>query len=103
MRVMLKDSGLLNEFWPEAIEADVYLRNRTAIGPEFDGQVVLLTKAYIGQQLSIDHIRVWGCKVYTYMNPKSLLVHGRHNKLIDRGRVGVFLSYMDGTIRNYKV
>jgi hypothetical protein len=37
------------------------------------------------------------------MNPKSLLIHRRHNKLIDRGRVGVFLSYMDGTIKNYKV
>jgi hypothetical protein len=37
------------------------------------------------------------------MNPKSLLVHRRHNKLIDRGRVGVFLGYVDSTIRNYKV
>jgi hypothetical protein len=37
------------------------------------------------------------------MNPKSLLIHRRYNKLIDRGRVGVFLSYMDGTIKNYKV
>jgi hypothetical protein len=43
---MLKDSGLLNEFWPEAVESDVYLRNRTAIGPEFDGQIVSLIKAY---------------------------------------------------------
>jgi hypothetical protein len=46
MRAILKDSGLPNEFWPEAVEADVYLRNRTAIGPEFDGQVVLLTKCW---------------------------------------------------------
>jgi hypothetical protein len=52
MRVMLKDSGLLNEFWPEAVESDVYLRNRTAIGPEFDGQVVSPIEAYTGQQPS---------------------------------------------------
>jgi hypothetical protein len=58
IRVMLKDSGLPNEFWPEAVESDVYLRNRTAIGPEFDGQVVLLIEVYTGQQLSIDYIRV---------------------------------------------
>jgi hypothetical protein len=45
---MLKDSGLPNEFWPEAIESDVYLRNRTATGPEFDGQVVSPIKAYTG-------------------------------------------------------
>jgi hypothetical protein len=49
MRVILKDSGLLNEFWPEAVKSDVYLRNRTAIGPEFDGQVVSLIKVYTGQ------------------------------------------------------
>jgi hypothetical protein len=103
MRAMLKDSGLPNEFWPEAVESDVYLRNRTATGPEFDGQVVSPIEAYTGQQPSIDHIRVWGCKVYTYMNPKSLPIHGRHNKLMDRGRVGVFLSYMGGTTKNYKV
>jgi hypothetical protein len=103
MRAMLKDSGLPNEFWPEAVESDVYLRNRTATGPEFDGQVVSPIEAYTGQQPSIDHIRVWGCKVYTYMNPKSLPIHGRHDKLMDRGRVGVFLGYMDGTTKNYKV
>jgi hypothetical protein len=37
------------------------------------------------------------------MNLKSLLIHRRHNKLIDRGRVGVFLSYIDSTTKNYKV
>jgi hypothetical protein len=37
------------------------------------------------------------------MNPKSLPIHGRHDKLMDRGRVGVFLGYMDGTTKNYKV
>jgi hypothetical protein len=58
MRAMLKDSGLLNEFWPDAIRADVYLRNRIATGPEIDSKVVSLIKAYIGQKLSVDHIRV---------------------------------------------
>jgi hypothetical protein len=48
MRAMLKDSGLPNEFWPEAVESDVYLRNRTATGPEFDGQVVSPIEAYTG-------------------------------------------------------
>jgi hypothetical protein len=103
MRAMLKDSGLPNEFWPDAVRADVYLRNRTATGPEIDGKVVSPVEAYTGQKPSVDHIRVWGCKVYTYLNPKSLPVHGRHDKLMDRGRVGVFLGYVDGTTKNYKV
>jgi hypothetical protein len=37
------------------------------------------------------------------MNLKSLLIYRRYNKLIDRGRVGVFLSYIDSTTKNYKV
>lgn len=41
--------------------------------------------------------------MYAYLNPKSLPVKGRHNKLMDRGRVGVFLSYVDGTTKNYKI
>lgn len=103
IRAMLKDSGLPNEFWPDAVRADVYLRNRTATGPEIDGQVVSPFEAYSGQKPSIDHVRVWGCKVYAYLNPKSLPVKGRHDKLMDRGRVGVFLGYVDGTTKNYKI
>jgi hypothetical protein len=37
---MLKEAHLLIEFWDEAVEADTYMRNRTATGPVIDGMTV---------------------------------------------------------------
>jgi hypothetical protein len=34
---MLKEAGLLLEFWNEAAMTQAYLRNQTAVGPETDG------------------------------------------------------------------
>lgn len=101
VRAMLKDSGLPNEFWPEAAQADVYLRNRTAIGPEVDGRAMSPEEAYTGKIPSIDHVRTWGCKVYSYMSPQSL--PDRADKLMDRGRVGVFLGYVEETDKQYYI
>ena len=36
MRALLKDAQLPNEFWTEALQAGVYLRNRTGSGPKED-------------------------------------------------------------------
>ena len=99
MRAMLKDSSLPNEFWPEAAKAGVYLRSRTSI--KLDGWLTTPEEAFTGQKPSVDHLRVWGCKVYTYMNPKSLPESSRKDKLMDRGRVGVFLGYSDSSDKQY--
>lgn len=39
--------------------------------------------------------------MYSHMNPKSLPQGGRKDKLMDRGREGVFLGYVDGTTKQY--
>ncbi|RFU24803.1 hypothetical protein B7463_g11531, partial [Scytalidium lignicola] len=62
MRVMLKEADLPLEFWDEAIEADVYLRNRTDTGPVINGKTVSPEEAWTGVTPSIDHIRF---KVYS--------------------------------------
>ena len=103
MRALLKDSDMPNEFWPEALETDAYIRGRTDTGPAIDGHVVSPEEAYSGSTPSIDHVRVWGCKVYTYMNPKSLPVDSRKDKLMDRSRVGVFVGYVPKTTKMYKI
>lgn len=100
---MLKDAKLPVEFWVEAAETDAYLRNRTAAGPLINGKPTSPEEAFTGQKPSIDHIRVWGCKVYSYVDPKSLPVGSRHDKLMDRGRVGVFMGYMDETEKHYRL
>ena len=52
---------------------------------------------------SIDHVRVWGCKCYSYVNPKSLPAASRHDKLMDTGRVAVFVGYDENTTKQYQV
>jgi hypothetical protein len=100
---MLKEARLPMEFWDEAAEADVYLRNRTNTGPTIDDRQVSPEEAFTGTIPSIDYIRVWGSKCYSHINPKTIPSNQRHDKLVDRGRVGVFMGYSDTTTKQLKV
>lgn len=102
-RAMLKDAKMPIEFWDEAVKADTYLRNRTATGPIINEKQTCPEEAYSGEKPSIDHIRVWGSKCYSYVNPTSLPAGWRHDKLVDRGRVAVFVGYCDETTKQYRV
>ena len=55
---MLTESKMPIEFWDEAGEYDVYVRNRTMAGPIVEGVIVLLEEAFTGETPSIDHLRV---------------------------------------------
>ena len=103
MRAMLKEADLPLEFWDEAIQHDAYIRNRTDTGPVIDGSVVSPHEAYTGETPSIDHIRVWGCKAYAYINPKTIPAGQRHDKLRDTAREGVFMGCIDSTTKHFKV
>jgi hypothetical protein len=103
VRAMIKDAELPIEFWAEAAETDAYLRNRTNVGPEIEGKPTCPEEAFTGTQPSIDHVRVWGCKAYSYVDPRSLPALGRRDKFVDRGRVGVFVGYVDETPKQYKI
>jgi hypothetical protein len=103
IRAMLKDANLPIEFWDEAAEADAYIRNRTASGPSVDGIQVSPEEAFSGERPTIDHIRVWGTKCYSYVNPKSLPANTRHDKLMDRGRLGVMMGYSNHTTKQYRI
>ena len=100
---MLKDLGLPLEFWDRAIVADAYLRNRTATVPVADDKLTSPEEAWTGEVLSIDHVRVWGCKCYSYVDSKSLPAKSRHDKLMDRGRVAVLVGYDERTTSQYQV
>lgn len=100
MRARLKDSGLPNEFWIDAAQSDAYLHNRAATGPEVDGFTISPEEAYTGIRPSLDHIRVWGCVAYTYMNPKS--IPNRQDKLKDRARKVIFIGYVGKTTKTWK-
>ena len=86
MRAMLADAELPIEFWDEAVEHDSYMYNRLPIGPlTADGQETCPEFAYSGKKPRFDQIRVWGTKCHSYVDLKTLLAEGRHDKLMPRG------------------
>ena len=70
---MLKDVSLLLKLWDEAAEANAYIRNRMIGGPIRDNLKISPEEAWIKERPSISHIKIWGSKCYSYINPKSIL------------------------------
>ena len=103
MRAMLDDAQLPIEFWDEAVEADAYIRNRLPTGPLVEKQPTSPEQVFLGKRPYVDHVRVWGSKCYTYLNPKTLPAKGRSDKLMHRGRAGVFMGYSETTDKQFKV
>ena len=103
MRAMLKAQDLPLEFWDEAVEADAYVRNIQPTGPIMNGKPTSPIQAYTGKEPDISHIRVWGSKAYAYINPKTRHKDDRHDKLVLRGREGVFMGYSDDTDKHFKM
>jgi len=105
---MLKEAGLPMEFWDEAAEAHNYIRNRLAAPRAIfmDGQEVKSPEElWTGKQPKASHLRVWGCKTISYVSPKSVPSENDKNdtKLIPRGREGVFMGYIKGTEKQFKI
>ncbi|KAI0993875.1 hypothetical protein K3495_g14309, partial [Podosphaera aphanis] len=103
IRTMICDAELPIEFWDEAVEYDSYIRNRLPVGPIVDGKLTSPIEAYTGLRPNVDHIRPWGYKAYGYVNPKTLELRGRHDKLVVRGREGVFMGFSDNTEKHAKI
>ena len=56
MRVMLKDAGLLLEFWAEAAKTDVYLQSCVNTGPQVNDEPMTSIQVFTGVKPSIDHL-----------------------------------------------
>ena len=78
------------------------MRNRTDTGTTIDGKRVSPEEVFTGKTPSIDHIRVWGSKCYSYIDPKTIPADQQHDKLVDCGRVGVFIGYSETTNTQFK-
>lgn len=103
VRAMLEEAELPLELWDEAAEADSYMRNRTATGPVIDNKKTCPIRAFTGEIPSIDHIRKWGSKCFYYVDRKTIPNGQRHDKLVNPGRVGVFMGYSDNTTKHFRV
>ena len=98
---MIKETELPIKFWVQAVETDAYLHNHTAIELIIDGQATTSEKTFIRAKPFIDHIHVWGCKCYFFVDSKSLPAEDRQDKFMNHERVGVFMGYIDETTKQY--
>jgi hypothetical protein len=87
-RSMLKQKGLLDWFWGEAVITAVYLLNRVPC-KAVDSKTPF--EVWHGKQPAVHHLKTFGCIVYV-RNTKPHL-----KKLDDRGRKMIFVGYERGT------
>ena len=100
---MLDNAKLLIKFWDEAAEVDAYLYNRLLRGPVIKEKITSPEQAFTREMPRHEYIRAWGSKSYNYVNPKTLPKDARHDKLMLRGREGVFMGYSEITEKQFKV
>ena len=92
-----------SEFWVDACQAGVYIRNRIGSGPTVNDHLISPHEAFTGKVPSVDHIRVWGCKVHSYMERESIPQGFRRDKLMDKSRIGVFVGYVGDTSKQFLI
>lgn len=103
IRAMIKNAELLIEFWSEAEEADVYIRNRVVTDSIIDKNSITSMKTFTDVKPFIDHLRVWECKCYSLVDLRSLSDNSRKDKLMNRERFDVFLDYDEETDTQYYI
>ena len=82
-RVMLKNVSLLLKFWAEAAKTDVYLQSCVNTDPWVNDESMTSIQAFTGVKPSINHLWVWGCKCYSYVDLRSVLSADKTEKLTD--------------------
>jgi hypothetical protein len=104
IRALCKDAKLPLQFWCYAAETICYYRNRIEIPYELSkilNKEISPEELWTGKQPEVNHMRVWGCKVISYVDPDSLPVGTKNRSLADRGREAVFVGYVDKTTKQY--
>ena len=91
-RSMLSHSHLPNEFWAEAVNTSVYLRNRS---PTTSVKDMTPYECLYGRKPDVANLRVFGCVSYVHI-PEN-----QRKKLDPKSRKLLFVGYPDGT-KGYK-
>jgi hypothetical protein len=97
IRAMIKDAHLPIVFWSEATAHQALIRNLTGFGPNEKRETTTPYEAWTGERANPDELYIWGSRCYSHVPHKSLSKDDRHDKLIDHGRMGVFLGYSSKT------
>ena len=92
-RSMLSHSNMPNEFWAEAVNTSVYLRNRSPT-TALDG--ITPYECLFNQKPDVANLRVFGCVSYVHVPDNQ------RTKLDAKSRKVIFVGYRDNT-KGYKL
>ncbi len=87
-RSMILAQGLELEFWGEAVNTAVYIKNRCPT-KAIDSNTP--QEAWSGRKPNVSHLRVFGCKAFAHVPDE------KRNKLESKSMPCVFLGYYEGT------
>jgi hypothetical protein len=85
---MILAQGLKLEFWGEAMNTTVYIKNRCPT-KALDSKTP--QEAWSGRKLDVSHLRVFGCKAFAHVPDE------KRTKLESKFMPCVFLRYYKGT------
>jgi hypothetical protein len=87
-RSMIRAQGLDLEFWAEAVNIAVYIKNRC---PTTALESKTPQEAWTGRKPDVSHLRVFGCKAFAHIPDE------KKSKLESKSMPCVFLGYCEGT------
>ena len=90
---MMSHAKVPKEFWAEAINTAVYLRNRS---PTTAIKGITPFQALFGKRPDVSNLKVFGCLAYAHI-PKD-----QCKKFDEKSRRSLFVGYPDGT-KGYKL
>jgi hypothetical protein len=88
VRNMIHAQGLDLEFWAEAMNMTIYIKNRCPT-KALDSKT--LQEAWTSTKLDVYHLRVFNCKTYAHIPDE------KRSKLKSKSIPCVFLGYYEGT------
>ncbi len=86
-RSMIRAQGLHLEFWAEAVNTAVYIKNRC---PTKALESKTSQEAWTGRKPDVSHLRVFGCKAFAH------ILDEKRSKLKSKSMPCVFLGYCEG-------
>ena len=101
MQVMIKNVELFIEFWAKVAKTDIYLQNWIIMKLLINEVLMILKKTFIEIKLSIDHVWVWECKCYSYIDFKSLSIEDRWDKFMNKDKLDIFMKYVKNIDKQY--
>ncbi len=87
-RSMIRAQGLDLEFWVEAVNTGVYIKNRCPT-KAFESKTP--QEAWTGRKPDVSHLKVFGCKAFAHIPDE------KKSKLESKSMLYVFLRYCEGT------